>query len=289
MDYLRIRFRCPSNQGDRLSAVLEAAGALAVTIENGGEDPYFEVAYPAPPSWKTVHVTGLFPGDADWRDIEAAVRSAGIGVPANVDTLADRDWQRAWLAEYRPLAISDNLYICPTWLSAPDPAATVVYLDPGLAFGTGTHVTTRMCLEEFAQLDWRAKTVIDYGCGSGILAITALKLGACRATGVDIDPLALRASAENAQRNGVAERFTACAPQHLDGAPADVLVANILADVIIDLAYTLVSLVARQGRIVLTGILTSQVERVRAAFAYHCTLEVRHHDGWSLITGRRVR
>ncbi|MDH3638667.1 MAG: 50S ribosomal protein L11 methyltransferase, partial [Gammaproteobacteria bacterium] len=252
-------------------------------------DAYYEAAFPNLPTWETGYVTGLFAA-ADVEDIEAQVRRrVGIDSPAQVDSLADSDWERAWLSHYRPVEISEDLCICPSWLQPPNPQATVVYLDPGLAFGTGTHVTTRLCLEEFCRFDWRGKYLVDYGCGSGILAIAALKLGARRAAGLDLDPHALRASTENARRNGVLDRYQAAHPKEFKSAPAEVLVANILADVIVDLAYTLTNLVAIQGRILLTGILTSQVEDVIAAFAPRCAFEVIDREDWSLLKGHRNR
>jgi len=263
---------------------------LAVTIENAGHDACFDAAFAQPPTWESGFVTGLFVATADLADIEARVRrSVGIGAPAQVDNLADTDWERAWLTEYRPVEVDERLCICPSWLEPPNSRATVVWLDPGLAFGTGTHVTTRLCLEEFTRINWRGKYLIDYGCGSGILAVTALRLGARRAVGLDVDPHALRASTENARRNRVSDRYRATHAGSFESAPADIVVANILADVIVDLAYTLTELVAIQGRILLTGILTSQVNDVIAAFAPRCAFEVIDREGWSLLKGRRDR
>lgn len=290
MPYQRIRFRCPRAQIEPLSDALEAADALAVSVENAGEDECFDAAFPSVPSWEMGIVIGLFAGGSDLAGIEAHVRqSFGIEAPAQIDTLPDADWERAWLSNYRPVMVDERLCICPSWLEPPDARATVVWLDPGLAFGTGSHVTTRLCLEEFTRVDWRNKRLIDYGCGSGILAIAALKLGARAAAGLDIDPLALRASTANAHRNGVADRFQAVHPANFQSTPVDVLAANILADVIVDLAYTLTELVAIHGRLLLTGILTSQAQEVINAFGNLCAFEVVHREGWSLLRGRRIR
>ena len=182
-----------------------------------------------------------------------------------------------------------NLWVVPSWLTPPEPDAANVVLDPGMAFGTGTHATTAMCLEWLATHPPRDLEVIDYGCGSGILAIAALKLGAAHALGIDTDPQALTVSYENAERNQVIEQLVLCLP---DAAPArssaDVLLANILAGPLVQLASRLTALVRPGGTLILSGLLANQAEEVEAAYAAHFAMERRVRDGWAMLVGRKL-
>jgi ribosomal protein L11 methyltransferase len=204
----------------------------------------------------------------------------------SIESLADQDWSETWRRDFHAMQFGSRLWVCPAHESPPDPNAVVVDMDPGLAFGTGTHATTAMCLEWLDVHPPEGLRVIDYGCGSGILAIAACKLGARDVTAVDIDPQAIQATQENARRNVVALR--AVLPGELDAAPADLLLANILANPLIELAGVLKGLVKPGGCIVMTGILAEQAEAVMTA--YHCSFvfdEPVRRDEWVLLVGRR--
>src|SRR5690606_27405757 len=205
------------------------------------------------------------------------------------EDIADQDWERSWMDNFQPMRFGQRLWIVPSWHDAPDPEGVNLLLDPGLAFGTGTHPTTALCLEWLDGQDVRGQHAIDFGCGSGILAIAALLLGAERVTGTDIDPQALEASRDNAQRNGIADaRFALYLPEAMPSEPADLLLANILAGPLVSLAPQLISLVKPGGRIALSGILAEQTDDILAAYDSAFTLDpVAEKDGWIRVTGVR--
>jgi len=208
-------------------------------------------------------------------------------LPLALEPLPDKPWEREWLKDFRPMRFGRRLWVCPGGQDAGDTDAVIVRLDPGLAFGTGTHPTTAMCLEWLDQLDLRGRTIVDYGCGSGILAIAALKLGASRALAIDVDPQALLATSENAARNEVTGLELSSEPELPDGC-ADVLVANILAGPLVELAPRLAAAVKPRGAIALSGILTEQVPAVTAAYQpwFDIGLAASRED-WGLLSGRR--
>lgn len=291
--WLLLKFPASSQDADMLADALSANGALSVSIESADGEQRLQAAQEHTPLWRANRVTGLFPANADTTAVVDAVRhTLGAGAPLayEIDRLDDADWGRAWMADYRPQPVAANLWIIPSWCTPPDPSAVNVVLDPGLAFGTGTHPTTRLCLEWLAALPLAQRTILDYGCGSAILAIAALKLGAARAIGVDIDPHALAASRTNAARNGVAERFVACTPQALPAdATADVVVANILSATLIALAPELLARLRPHGWLGLSGIVVEQRDEVRTAFAPSVKLAAHERDGWLLLAGQRKR
>ncbi len=288
MPFRSLRFRAGRQLADRLIEELEHSGALSVTVEDAGDNPVFEVAQPGPPDWDEVWITGLFDAATDVAEVRTRLcDSCGGELECFASLVPDEDWERAWLRDFQPVHVGRRLWVCPSWLVPPDPHAVTVVIDPGLAFGTGTHITTRLCLEWLANARLSGKRIIDYGCGSGILAIAALKLGAARAWGVDVDPRALAASRTNALENNVAARYAAYLPQALPAAArGDVVIANILSGVILELADRLAALVAPEGHILLTGILEFQVEEVISRFAGRFQFERRSQDGWSLLIGR---
>jgi ribosomal protein L11 methyltransferase len=288
---------------------LFALGALSVTLVDAADDPVLEPAPGATPLWPTVVVSAVFPADVD----VAALRS-GLGAAPGLDPLlvaeksqlepvADRAWEREWLKDFRPMRFGRRLWVCPGGQRPPadalgerTPGSTdqpvLLELDPGLAFGTGTHATTSLCLE---WLDAGADTwlpdaeVLDYGCGSGILAIAAIKLGARHAWGMDIDPQALLATRENAARNGIEDRVSTTDDPACDGVVADVLIANILAGPLIELAPRLAERVRTGGRVALSGLLLEQVEALAAAWRPWCDLELAAtREDWALLAGRRA-
>lgn len=271
---------------------LETLGALAVTIESGENALIFELPDAPPPMWDQAKITGLFDAKQDPHRLAAKIQ-AQLKLTAEqiqMEFLADEPWERSWMDRFKPIQISGQVWIVPSWCAPPDPNALNIILDPGLAFGTGTHPTTRLCLEWLAEHPPQAKTVIDYGCGSGILAIASIKLGAQTTIAVDIEEEALKASLENASMNGLDEqRLTCYLPKALPKSlQADLMVANILAGPLQTLAPTLAALLHAQGTLVLSGILNHQAKDVINAYqAWFEHFEVAHDDDWCRIVATR--
>jgi ribosomal protein L11 methyltransferase len=275
-----------------VSDFLANLGAVAVSFEDAGDQPLFEPKPGETPVWRQTKVIGLFDADADTDRVQDAIANEfGERVlQYQLEDLEDRAWERAWLDHFQPMRFGRRLWICPTGFEPPEPQAVNVVLDPGLAFGTGTHATTALCLEWLDGQDLQGKTVIDYGCGSGILAVAALKLGAAKAYGVDIDPQALTASEENARKNGVEHHLRLGYPREIAAVRADVVVANILATPLIELAAEIGEKVLPGGRLALSGILAAQIESVRAAYVsqFDFSPPVLREE-WALLTGIRRR
>ena len=304
MPFLELSVRCRESEQPRYERALEDIGALAVTLldadaATGNERAILEPGVGETPLWHAIALAALFPADADGLMLLAALESFDPGLDwsgASFRQVEDQDWERAWMDDYVPLRFGRRTWIVPWNRELPEAAAStdaaVVRLDPGLAFGSGTHPTTSLCLQwldglaDDGRLD--GAEVLDFGCGSGILALAALKLGAARAIGVDNDPQALLASADNAGRNGVADRLALFAPGDAPPRPCPVVVANILASALETLADTLAARVAPGGVIALSGILAGQepplLERYRAWFD---RLEVAREQDWVRITGTR--
>jgi ribosomal protein L11 methyltransferase len=267
-----------------------AGGALSVTLADGADEPVLEPAPGTTPLWKNIRLTALFPAGADGAALAAALGSE-LGVPAadiTVERVEDRPWEREWLRDFRPMRFGRRLWICPGGQAAPDPGAIVLELDPGLAFGTGTHPTTAACLAWLDGADLAGRSVLDYGCGSGVLALAALRLGCVSAVAVDIDPQALLATRENAARNGLAARLEVGPAAGLQGGPWDVVLANILAGPLTQLAPMLAGHTRAGGDIVLAGMLDAQAGDVAAA--YRPWFDMRMHaarEGWTVLAGRR--
>lgn len=274
---------------DRDPAAIESAvselGALSVCYEDAGHDPILEPPPGTTPLWPHARLTALFNAQADRVAIENALQ--GLGIAARWSTLEDRAWERAWLDDFEPMQFGRSLWVCPNGHEAPG-NSTVIYLDPGLAFGTGRHTTTALCLEWLDQAQLDGCSVVDYGCGSGILAIAAARLGAARVRAIDIDEQALGATRDNAAANGVADRVTVALPASAGTEPADVVVANILARPLVELVPVLAALTRRGGHIVLSGILDEQAEQVMTA--YSACFEMQKplcRAGWARLTGVR--
>lgn len=278
--------------GDVEEALLRL-GACSVTLADAADDPVLEPGPGETPLWSRTRITGLFAGGTDMDILRAALQNdLGLdALPAHrVETLEDRAWEREWLKDFGPMRFGRRLWICPTGDDVDAAGAVVVRLDPGLAFGTGTHPTTALCLEWLDGLDLRGRTVLDYGCGSGVLAIAAMKLGAASATGVDIDPQALVATRRNAADNGV-EVGVSRPGEPIEGR-YDVVVANILAGPLVEFADSITSRLAGGGMLALSGVLCEQACDVRAAYDPWIEFDepvFREQDGqtWSRLTGRR--
>ncbi len=270
------------------NALLEL-GALSVTLEDAADDPVLEPAPGEMPLWPTVIVKALFDASADPRRLAQGLERRLPDAPApHFEQLEDRAWEREWLRDFRPMRFGRRLWICPGGLPAGDPDGLRIELDPGLAFGTGTHPTTALCLEWLESADVAQRAVVDYGCGSGILAIAAARLGASSVLAVDIDPQALTATRQNAERNSVGERITATAEPELCAASADVVVANILATPLVSLAPRFAGACRTGGSIALSGILLEQSNAVTAAYRpwFDIALSATR-DGWALLSGAR--
>lgn len=286
MPWLELRINSSREEAPALEDALLAAGALSVTLQDNADQPIFEPALGETPLWQDTRVTGLFEADVDTRRV---ARRLQLQQP-HWHLVEDKDWEREWMQHYHPIQCGPRLWICPSWLAPPDPQAVNLLLDPGLAFGTGTHPTTFMCLQWLDEQNLTGQTVIDYGCGSGILGIASLLLGAKRALGVDIDPQALLATQDNAGRNGLAaERFPVYYPSQAPAEPADVVLANILAGPLVELAPALNDLLVAGGRLCLSGILASQAQAVQRAYGAFIEFDpVRNKDEWVCLTGRKV-
>ena len=267
---------------------LEEAGALAVTLEDDADHPVLEPGPGETPLWPTVHLRGLFEADIDRGGVLVFLK--GLANPVRPEHIrwrevGDRDWERAWMDRFEAMRFGERLWIVPTGMNPPaDPAAVCVRLDPGLAFGTGTHPTTALCLEWLDHNCVKDLNVVDYGCGSGILGIAAALLGASGVEAVDNDPQALEATAANAERNGVTERIRCVAPGDFRAGSAGVVLANILAGPLAELAPTIHGCASSGAPIVLSGLLEEQVDGVVAAYRPACRLlETVTRDGWSRV------
>lgn len=314
MPFLELTLPCTEVQQPRYERALEDVGALAVTLADAhadapDEQAIFEPGVGEQPLWDELVLTALFEGGTNETLLLYALSAADEGLDwsrAAFREVEDQDWERAWMDQYEPLRFGERTWIVPWNAELPedaqrqidaagtDPrlAPAIVRLDPGLAFGSGTHPTTALCLQWLDTLAnngaLRDAPVLDFGCGSGILALAALKLGAARAVGVDNDPQALTATLDNAERNGVADRMTAYLPQDEPVATYPVVVANILAVALIALVDTLAARVAPGGRIALSGILAGQEDEVLAAYApYFDALQVERLEDWIRVSGVR--
>jgi ribosomal protein L11 methyltransferase len=306
MPYLELTVPCTEVQQPRYERALENVGALAVTLADAhadapDEQAIFEPGVGQTPLWHELTLTALFEGGTPQELLLYALSAADEDLDwsrASFRDVADQDWERAWMDQYEPLQFGTRTWIVPWNHDLPAGAdaadAAVVRLDPGLAFGSGTHPTTALCLQWLDQLASEGALagarVLDFGCGSGILALAALKLGAAQAIGVDNDPQALIATADNAERNGVGERLQAWMPDQEPAATYPVVVANILASALVALADTLAARVAPGGRIAMSGILAGQEDEVIARYAADFdSLQADRLEDWIRVTGVRRR
>ncbi|MCY1210958.1 Ribosomal protein L11 methyltransferase [compost metagenome] len=291
MPWLQVRLAITPEQAATYEDALLEVGAVSVTFMDAEDQPIFEPDLGTTPLWSHTHLLALFEADTDEAALVAHLELlTGGALPEHqIERIEDQDWERSWMDNFQPMRFGRRLWIVPSWHEAPEPDAVNLLLDPGLAFGTGTHPTTALCLEWLDGQELDGCEVLDFGCGSGILAIAALLLGARQAVGTDIDPQALEASRDNATRNGIdPARFPVYLPADLPAKPAEVVVANILAGPLVSLAPQITSLVAPGGRLALSGILAEQAEEVRAAYADAFDLDpTAEKDGWVRISGVR--
>lgn len=272
-------------------ALLEL-GAISITLTDAADQPLLEPAPGETPLWQHITLNALLPADTEPAAVLTALCARlQLAAPPvwHSQPLAEQDWTRAWLADFKPMRFGRRLWVVPSAYAPPEPDAVNLLLDPGLAFGTGTHPTTALCLRWLDGLSLAGIDVLDYGCGSGILAIAALKLGATCAHGVDNDPQALTAARDNALQNQVANRLALYTPEQLPTARYPVIVANILANPLVNLAPRFAELCAPGGQLALSGILADQETLVRNAYAPFFTLEpIQQQDEWLLMTGTRI-
>ncbi|MFT7130402.1 MAG: ribosomal protein L11 methyltransferase, partial [Gammaproteobacteria bacterium] len=262
MSWLQLRITTTREHSGPIEDALLAAGALSITMEDNADQPILEPALGETPLWNETRITGLYTADVDIdQTILVAARAYGSPLPDfRWEILEEKDWVREWMADFKPIRFGKRLWVCPSWDVPPDPNAANLMLDPGLAFGTGTHPTTALCLEWLDSCDLENKIVVDYGCGSGILAIAALLLGAKEVIAIDNDPQALLATAENAKRNHIdpdriGTFLPGSAPKNIK---AHIVVANILAGPLAELAPLLSEMCLPDGYIALSGILSNQ-------------------------------
>ncbi|MGN6738763.1 50S ribosomal protein L11 methyltransferase [Dyella sp.] len=297
MPFLELSLTVRAEQQPSVEDALEELGALSITLrdadaETPDEQAIFEPGVGELPLWPTITLNALFDADADRRGLTEALGDLLPWLePAQLAfaEVEDQDWERAWMDQFQPMPFGRRLWIYPWNIEPPaDEDLVVVRLDPGLAFGSGTHPTTALCLEWLDGLDLVGKSVTDFGCGSGILAIAALKLGAASAVGVDNDPQALTASIDNAERNAVADRLAVFLPQDFDGAPADVFVANILAGPLGELAPTFAAAAKAGAPFAISGILDGQQDELLVRYGeWFDELRVDKREDWVRISGRR--
>ncbi len=279
----------PTDPG-RAESACRTLGASAISLSDAGDEPLLEPGPGETPLWREIRLRALFADQAE-PTILAATLTAVLGLPEDairIEHLADRVWEREWLKDFRPKQFGRRLWVCPGGQKPPDPAAVILELDPGLAFGTGTHATTALCLEWLEARDLTDSTVLDYGCGSGILALAALALGAARSTAFDIDPQALIATRENAARNGLGDHITIAETSAAIRGPFDLVLANILSGPLCRLAAEFARYCRPGSALLLAGLLDDQAAEVTQAYGPWFDIETAaRREGWITLAGDR--
>ncbi len=292
MAWWQLTVECTGDELEQVEDCLLALGALSLTIGDAQDEPIYEPLPGDTPLWSRSTITGLFDQS---QPIEALYDRLVMGLPPHLapsikqQELADQVWERVFLDRYHPVRFGHRLWVVPSWHQPPDPAACNIILDPGIAFGTGGHPTTALCLEFMDGHPPQGKSVIDYGCGSGILAIAASRLGATALACIDLDPQALESTARNARRNGLdPESLNISLPEDMQVQHCDYLVANILSGPLVELQARFASLTTAGAQLLLSGILPEQADAVHTAYQRHFDLDaVTIRDGWCRITGTR--
>ena len=298
MKWLQIHITVDQAQVDFTETLLSSLGAVSVTLDDAENQDLLEPLPGETPLWNKVIVTGIYAQEDDEEEIDVAaletfIRAQLPEAPIRHEFLEDQAWERTWMDAYEPIQISEKFWIVPEWMEAPEADAVNIKLDPGLAFGTGNHASTFLCLQWLGKTDVKDKIVIDYGCGSGILAVAALLLGAKYAYATDIDPQAVLATKQNAELNGVLDRLYVGLPEEfnteLGEQKADVFVANILAGPLMMLEPEFAKLVKPEAEFALAGVIEEQVADVTSIYSKHFDiLEVEKRDEhWCRISGKR--
>lgn len=297
MKWLQIHITVEQSQVEFTETLLESLGAVSVTLDDAENQDLLEPLPGETPLWNNVIVTGIYAQEDDEEiDVQALMTFIELQMPhapIKYEFMEDQAWERTWMDAYEPIKISEKFWIVPEWMEPPEADAVNLKLDPGLAFGTGNHASTFLCLQWLGKTDLKDKIVIDYGCGSGILAVAALLLGAKKVYATDIDPQAVLATQQNAELNGVLDQLYVGLPDEfnetLQSQKADVFVANILAGPLMTLAPQFATLVQPEGEFALAGVIEEQVEEVSAVYAdFFDVLEVAKRDEyWCRISGKR--
>lgn len=293
MPWIQIKLNATDKNAEQIGDMLmEQTGALSITFLDAKDTPVFEPLPGETRLWGETDILALYDAEADTSWIIEQAKASNLldaDFAYKVEQIEDKDWEREWMDNFHPMKFGERLWICPSWRDIPEPDAVNVMLDPGLAFGTGTHPTTSLCLEWLEGLDLEGKTVIDFGCGSGILAIAAIKLGAAKVIGIDIDPQAIIASEANAERNGVKDQLELFLPQDQpQDLIADVVVANILAGPLRDLSPIIKGLVKEDGELAMSGVLDTQAEDVANYYRDQFEIEpIKELQEWCRISGKK--
>jgi len=293
MSWIQIKANISPDIAEAMEESLLAAGASAVTMEDAHDQPILEPERGTTPLWEKTIITGLYSADEDIEQIKSIAQNVFNGLSTEtfphlkVEILENQDWTRTWMEHFEPIHIGSRLWICPSWRDVPDNSAVNLMLDPGLAFGTGTHPTTFLCLKWLDANNLEGKDIVDYGCGSGILGISGLLLGAKNVIAVDNDPQALLATKDNAERNNITEGLiNTYLPDETPQAPADIIIANILAKPLYELKERIASLCKPNGQVILSGILEHQAEELNTYYADTFTMNpIIIEDGWARLTG----
>lgn len=298
MTWQQLHFICEQQHAPLCETLLFEAGALSVSLEDAGDEPIFEPPLGAEPLWSSVIVSAYFDKDQNTETLGADIATQVVAQRFWTSTLPDKDWVKEWLTHYKPIQCNEHLWIVPKWLDPIDPNATNILIDPGLAFGTGYHASTRLCLDWLSGQDLTDAVVLDYGCGSGILGIGALLLGAKHVMAVDIDPQAITATRQNAKHNGVLDKITTFLPDqwamfYKDQHPTiDTITANILAKPLLSLAKPFADMADDHTTIVLAGLIKDQVAEVKNAYSPYFSLTEHFFDNpddchWYRLSGAR--
>lgn len=276
--------RCPCEDVEAISEELEESGALSIMLTDKNDNPVLEPAPGTTPLWPEVIIQALYSDAVQAQLTMAQLTVTRPALQTSYEILPDKDWERVWMDDFKPQRFGTRLWVCPTWLTPPEPDAVNLMLDPGLAFGSGTHPTTSLCLTWLEQADLNNKQAIDYGCGSGILSLAALKLGAQKVHAVDIDDQALQATHNNAQTNHItSEQLIICMPDVLHN-PVDLIIANILLAPLISLKDRFNQLLNKKGILVVSGLLEEQAPLLIEAYQSTFTpITQKHLNGWSLL------
>jgi len=289
--WLQLSLITPKEQAPLIEALFENMGALSVTLGDAGDEPILEPGLNETPLWLSTQITALFEGDCDPDNLRSCINqslNSDVSRQLKIERLEDQAWERVWLADFHPMQFGQRLWVCPTGQQPEADDAIIMELDPGLAFGTGTHPTTALCLKWLDSINLENQTVIDFGCGSGILAVAALLLGAEQAIATDHDPQALQATLDNARKNHVDSRLEIKEPSQMPSIQVDILLANILAGTLIQLEALLASQVKPSGRIILSGILIEQADEVSRAFNRHFEMHpLIIQEEWVALEGIR--
>lgn len=291
MSWLQLQIVTDREHAESVEDALLSAGALSVTMSDEADTPILEPGVGETPLWQDIRVLALYDADIDPSRV-AQQLATELSLPIDQltwETIADQPWERAWMDHFEPIRCGDRLWICPSWQEPPEASAVNLILDPGLAFGSGTHPTTFLCLQWLDSQNLEGKTVVDYGCGSGILGIAALLLGAERVIAIDNDPQALIATIDNLSRNQISEDRLHCyLPQDIPQTQADVMVANILAEPLISLASHIGDMTAPGGLLCLSGILSHQADAVASAYTDFSFDPVTTNEDWARLNACKL-